>query len=63
MSDAQKIILIALFAVGLICLVVGFTLMHHIGGFMRAVEEEAREEDEAEAAGEKSPGGGRTGRE
>lgn len=59
MTLAQKVILIALLAVGGLCLIVGFTLMHHIGGFLRTVEEEAREQErEAEAredGDEKSP--------
>jgi len=45
----QKIILIALLAVGALCLIVGFTLMHHIGGFLRTVEEEAREQEKERA--------------
>ena len=49
MSDAQKILLIGLAAVGLVFLVVGFSLMHYIGGFMRTVEEESRREDEGQA--------------
>ena len=32
-----------LLLVGALCLIVGFTLMHHIGGFIHTVEEEARE--------------------
>ena len=60
MTDTQKIILIALLALGALCLIVGLTLSHYIGGFIRHVEEEAREEEEAEAAqaasgGEASP--------
>ncbi len=57
MSLTQKIVLIALLVVGGLCLVVGFTLMHHIGGFLRTVEEEKeREAGEAEAAeGEETP--------
>ncbi len=50
MANAQKIILIAMAAVGLVCLVVGFSLMHYIGGFMRTVEEEARQEADSESA-------------
>lgn len=48
MSMAQKIILIALLAIGGLALLVGFVLMHHIGGFLRTVEEEAREQDRSE---------------
>lgn len=48
MTLAQKTILIALLVVGGLCLVVGFALMHYIGGFMRTVEEEAREEEARE---------------
>ena len=43
-----KIILIALLVAGGLCLVVGLTLMHHIGGFLRTVEEEKSQEDEAD---------------
>ena len=39
-------------SLGLVCLVVGFSLMHYIGGFMRTVEEEARNEAEAESSGD-----------
>lgn len=56
MANAQKIILIAMAAVGLICLAVGFSLMHYIGGFMRTVEEEARKDAEAEASQDRAPG-------
>lgn len=49
MTMPQKVICFALLAVGAVCVIVGFTLMHYIGGFMRTVEEEARErESEAE---------------
>ncbi len=48
MTIAQRVILIALLVVGGLCLIVGFTLMHHIGGFLRTVEEEAREQEQAE---------------
>ena len=44
MTGTQKIVLIALLALGVVCLLVGFTLSHYIGGFIRHVEEEAREE-------------------
>ena len=44
MTLTQKVILFALLAVGGLCLIIGLTLMHHIGGFLRTVEEEAREE-------------------
>lgn len=47
MTLTQKIILIALLVVGGLCLIVGFTLMHYIGGFLRTVEEEKTQEDEA----------------
>ena len=46
MTDTQKIILIALLVLGALCLIVSLTLSHHIGGFIRHVEEEAREEAE-----------------
>lgn len=45
MTIAQKVILGALLLIGALCLVVGFTLMHHIGGFLHTVEEEARDEE------------------
>ena len=44
----QKIVLIALLVLGGLCLIVGFTLMHYIGGFLRTVEEE-KEQDETAA--------------
>ena len=47
MTFTQKIILIALLVLGGLCLIVGFTLMHYIGGFLHTVEEEAREAEEA----------------
>ena len=46
MTLTQKIVLIALLVVGGLFLIVGFTLMHHIGGFLRTVEEEKAQEDE-----------------
>ena len=49
MTTTQKVILIALAAVGAICLIVGLTLSHYIGGFLRTVEEEAREQEEDDA--------------
>ena len=45
MTDGQKIILIALGVLLVLCLIVGLTLNHHIGGFLETV---AREEDERE---------------
>ena len=45
MTLTQKIILIALLVLGGICLIVGFTLMHYIGGFLRTVEEEKEREE------------------
>lgn len=48
MTDTQKIILIALLALGALSLIVGLTLSHYIGGFIRHVEKEAQEEAEAE---------------
>ena len=62
MTDMQKVVLIGLLALGALCLIVGFTLSHYIGGFLRQVEKEAQEEAEAEearrraeAAGEEPP--------
>ena len=46
MTLTQKIILIALLVLGGLCLIVGFTLMHYIGGFLRTVEEEKTQEEE-----------------
>lgn len=43
MTEAQKIVLIALGALLLLGLIVGGTLNHHIGGFLETV---AREEEE-----------------
>lgn len=43
MTLTQKIILIALLVIGGVCVIVGFTLMHYIGGFLRTVEEEAQQ--------------------
>ena len=53
MTIAQKVILGALLLVGALCLIVGFTLMHHIGGFIQTVEEEAREEEKKRAEEER----------
>lgn len=50
MTLTQKVVLFALLALGGLCLIVGLTLMHHIGGFLRTVEEEAREQERAEEA-------------
>ena len=47
MSATQKIVIGALLTIGALCLIVGFTLMHYIGGFLRTVEEEAKEEEQA----------------
>jgi len=47
MTLTQKIVLIALLVVGGLGLIVGFTLMHYIGGFLRTVEEEKAQEDES----------------
>ena len=47
MTYTQKLLLIAL---GALCLIVSLTLSHHIGGFLRHVEEEAREEEAAREA-------------
>ena len=45
MTLTQKIVLIALLVLGGLCLIVGFTLMHYIGGFLRTVEEEKEREE------------------
>ena len=52
MTLTQKIILIALLVLGGICLIVGFTLMHYIGGFLRTVEEEKEREEADRREGE-----------
>ena len=57
MTLTQKIILIALLVRGGLCLIVGFTLMHYIGGFLRTVEEEkAQEENAPRQDGDGQPG-------
>ena len=56
MTLTQKIVLIALLVLGGLCLIVGFTLMHYIGGFLRTVEEEK----EREAAGQTPSGDSET---
>ena len=48
MTLTQKIIIIALLVLGGLCLIVGFTLMHYIGGFLRTVEDEKEREEVAE---------------
>ncbi len=55
MTLTQKIILIALLVVGGLGLIVGLTLMHYIGGFLRTVEEEKAQEDEAPPQSDDSP--------
>ena len=62
MTDTQKVILIALLALGALCLIMGFTLSHYIGGFIRHVEREAQEEAEAEDA-RRAQAAGATGSE
>ena len=52
MTLTQKIILIALLVLGGICLIVGFALMHYIGGFLRTVEEEKEREEADRREGE-----------
>ena len=53
MTDTQGIVKAALVMAGILAaigLIVGLTLRHHIGGFIRTVEREAQEQAEAEAA-------------
>ena len=53
MLDTQKIIITALAMLGMLAVIglaVGLVLRHHIGGFIRTVEREAREQAEAEEA-------------
>ena len=47
MTDVQKIVLVALLVLGALCVIVGLTLSHYIGGFLETVEKEAQEEAEA----------------
>ena len=47
MTLTQKIIFFALLVLGGLFLIVGLTLMHHIGGFLRTVEEEKEQEQAA----------------
>ncbi len=49
MTGEQKVILIALGVLLALCLIVGLTLNHHIGGFLETV---AREEEEREREAE-----------
>ena len=59
MTDGGKIILIALGVLLALCLIVGLTLNHHIGGFIETVareEEEARQREEAEDGQERKTG-------
>ena len=46
MTDTQKIVLIALGVLLVLCIIVGSSLNYHIGGF---IEQVAREEEEARA--------------
>lgn len=48
-TGEQKVILIALGVLLALCLIVGLTLNHHIGGFLETV---AREEEEREREAE-----------
>ena len=53
MTDTQGILKAALVMAGVLAaigLIVGLTLRHHIGGFIRTVEREAQEQAEAEEA-------------
>ncbi len=53
MSGTERIIVAALAMAGVLAaigLIVGMVLRHHIGGFMRTVEREAREQAEEEEA-------------
>ena len=53
MTGEQKVILIALGVLLALCLIVGLTLNHYIGGFIETVarEEEEQEREAAEKAG------------
>ena len=64
MSDTQRINTAALIMIGvlaLIGLIVGATLRHYIGGFMRTIEREAQEQEEAEEAARGREGGAQSG--
>lgn len=55
MTGLKWVVAIALGVLLVLCLIVGATLNHHIGGFIETVareEEEAREQAEAEAQAE-----------
>ena len=45
MDYIQKTLLIALALLAALCVIIGAVLRHHIGGFIRTVAEEAREEE------------------
>lgn len=45
MTDMQKVILVALGLLFILCVIVSMTLRHYIGGFLETV---AREEEESE---------------
>ncbi|MDO4866320.1 MAG: hypothetical protein Q4C10_07150 [Clostridia bacterium] len=47
MTDVQKVVLVAVLVLGALCVIVGLTLSHYIGGFLETVEKEAQEEAEA----------------
>ena len=54
MTTEQRVVLIALGVLAVLCMIVGMTLNHHIGGFLETV---AREEEEQDEAGESAAGG------
>lgn len=60
MPYAYKVVAALVAAALMLSVVVGLILSHHIGGFLRTVEREAREEearrDAADAARETEPG-------
>lgn len=58
MTAVQKIILVALLAVGALFVVVGITLSHYIGGFMRTVEEESEKDRDVRSADPAEDGAG-----
>ena len=51
MTAEQKVVLIALGVLAALCLIVGLTLNHHIGGFLETVAREEEEQDRDEADG------------
>lgn len=49
-TDGQKVLLIALGILLALCVIVGATLNHHIGGFLETVAREEEERERLEAS-------------